>query len=387
MSELKMENNAIGNLLDRGEHMAIDKMLLNNMELKQHKNPLVIYHANCADGFSAAWCFYNAQDEMETSFDFHPGKYGEVPPDCSDRIVYLVDFSYKRDVVKKMCQEAKRVILIDHHKTAIDDLGYLIDEGSPEHQYNFTWYVDIERSGAMLAWDYLHNVYFQEVVKEPSGVTSLHIVSELKPGDPLYKAPPLLLEHIQDRDLWKFKLDGTRPIQAAIFSYEYTFENWDDMMLGQTIREMKSPLTKKMELWQQGEAIERKHLKDIRELITAAHRWMFIGEGAHPVYMPVLNCPYMWGSDAGHIMSNELVHPNSACDPLSNGVFTEEWSKSNAAGVAAYYYDTAEHRIFGLRSADWSNIDVSEIAKQYGGGGHKHAAGFKVPRSHELARF
>jgi nanoRNase/pAp phosphatase (c-di-AMP/oligoRNAs hydrolase) len=40
--------------------------------------------------------------------------------------------------------------------------------------------------------------------------------------------------------------------------------------------------------------------------------------------------------------------------------------------------------IFSLRSTE-EGLDVSEIAKLYGGGGHKHAAGFKVP--HELVKF
>jgi nanoRNase/pAp phosphatase (c-di-AMP/oligoRNAs hydrolase) len=58
---------------------------------------------------------------------------------------------------------------------------------------------------------------------------------------------------------------------------------------------------------------------------------------------------------------------------------------SKGEPFAACYWDTPESRVFGLRSGE-DGADVSEIAKQYGGGGHKHAAGFKVPREHELAR-
>lgn len=31
-------------------------------------------------------------------------------------------------------------------------------------------------------------------------------------------------------------------------------------------------------------------------------------------------------------------------------------------------------------------VDVSEIAKQYGGGGHRNAAGFQIPYGHELTK-
>jgi len=33
--------------------------------------------------------------------------------------------------------------------------------------------------------------------------------------------------------------------------------------------------------------------------------------------------------------------------------------------------------VFSLRSTD-EGMDVSEIAKQYGGGGHAHASGFRL---------
>lgn len=340
-------------------------MPIANLEAKQDNNPIVIYHKNCADGFSAAWCFYNlARDltaengaiygEAGVTFDFHPGVYGETPPDCTDRVVYLVDFSYKREVVEEIINVAKMVFLIDHHKTAIEDLRCFYDATHPAWEERFLGkfyaYTDLERSGAMLAWDFIHNSAFNQHGHEQG------------PGDPFYIKPPVLLEHVQDRDLWRFKLDGTRPIQAAVFSYEYTFENWDYLMLGGGD---STPLMNLLNLRRAGEAIERKHFKDIREMIATATRWMVIGD----VYMPVLNCPYMWGSDAGHIMATEMADPQAGGGPI---------------GVAAYYYDTNEHRIFGLRSE--GSIDVSAIAKLYGGGGHKNAAGFKVPRTHSLVK-
>ncbi len=51
---------------------------------------------------------------------------------------------------------------------------------------------------------------------------------------------------------------------------------------------------------------------------------------------------------------------------------------------AACYWDTTDGRVFGLRATD-DGIDVSEVAKLYGGGGHAKASGFKVPRGHALA--
>jgi oligoribonuclease NrnB/cAMP/cGMP phosphodiesterase (DHH superfamily) len=263
---------------------------------------LCIYHGNCADGFGAAWAVRHA---LGNGVEFYPGVYQHEPPDVKDREVVMVDFSYKRPVLEKMINEAKSVTVIDHHKTAKDDLLPLMMTGVLAGQF------DTEKSGAMLAWEWFN------------------------PG----KEPPALIRHIQDRDLWKFELEGTREIQAAVFSYPYDFQVWDKLMAMEP-----------QELRKDGAAIERKHFKDIREFIQVA-AWRMDLAGYN---IPTLNAPYFWSSDAGHIMAEN--EPFAAC-----------------------YWDSPDGLVFSLRSTD-KGVDVSEIAKQYGGGGHRNASGFKVPR-------
>lgn len=275
------------------------------------KKPLCIYHGNCADGFGAAWVFENFADR---GFDFHAGVYQDPPPDCDGRDVYLVDFSYKRNVVESMLKQAHRVTLIDHHKTAIDDLKPLLDTEKKMSASLF----DVEHSGAMLAWRYF-NGNFQD--------------------------PPQLIKHIEDRDLWRFALPYTREIQANVFSHPYDFKVWDALM--------ELPIDS---LIAEGRAIERKHHKDIAELLGVVTRTMVIG--GHSV--PVANLPYTLTSDAGHALAKGA--PFGAC-----------------------YWDTPSGRVFSLRSTD-DGLDVSEIAKQYGGGGHRNASGFRVNYGHELTK-
>lgn len=272
------------------------------------KKPLCIYHGNCADGFGAAWVFNNYADR---EFDFHAGVYQQPPPDCAGRDVYLVDFSYKRAVVEEIIKVATRVVLIDHHKTAIEDLAPLIESKQIEAL------VSLEHSGAVLAWQWFHGNF---------------------------APPPAILRHIEDRDLWKFELAATREIQAAIFSYPYDFDVWTT--LADSFDEHGNS-----NLAVEGAAIERKHHKDIKELLGVTQRRMMIG--GHNV--PVANLPYTLVSDAAHQMAKG--EPFAAC-----------------------YWDTPKGRVFGLRSTD-EGMDVSEIAKQYGGGGHRNASGFTVPFS------
>jgi hypothetical protein len=276
-----------------------------------NKKPLCIYHGNCADGFGAAWVFKRHADREH---DFHPGVYQDAPPDCAGRDVYLVDFSYKRAVVQEICKVAKRVVLIDHHKTAIEDLAPLIQSRTIESL------TDVNHSGAVLAWKWFNG--------NEDGM-------------------PPLLRHIEDRDLWRFALPGTREIQANVFSHPYDFETWDKLMA--------LPLG---HLEVGGAAIERKHHKDIAELVKVCRREMTIGG----IVVPVASLPYTLTSDAGHLMASE--HPSR---------------------IGACYWDTPSGRVFSLRSTD-DGPDVSEIAKQYGGGGHAHASGFRVPYGHALTQ-
>lgn len=287
---------------------------------------LCIWHGNCQDGFGAAWAVRHALGE---NVEFHPGVYQDDPPNVTGRDVLLVDFSYPLAILRAMAQHGRSVLVIDHHKTARDDLAQLHPPGgTADSPSPFDWWLnhregvgnlaaifDMERSGAGLTWDYLN------------------------PG----AARPLLINHIEDRDLWRFRLPKTREIAAALFSYPYEFALWS--------RLMSSPLD---DLIREGEAIERKHHQDITNLLPVVQRQMVIGGDV----MPVACLPLTLTSDAGHKMASE------------NG------------GVAACYWDTPEGRVFSLRSTD-DGPDVSAIAKAYGGGGHAHAAGFRMPRGWE----
>ncbi len=281
--------------------------------MQKNRPPLCIYHGNCADGFGSAWVVRKYfQDVMKESIEFHAGIYQNPPPDVTGREVLMVDFSYKRDVLLKMAQQATHIRIIDHHKSAEADLKNLdIEFLNTPASFEATF--DMERSGAGLTWDTL----FPDTNR------------------------PDLINYIEDRDLWRFKLGKSREVAAALFSYPYDFEVWDGLMRPFALEHLKN----------EGVAIDRKHFKDINELLGVTVRHMKIG--GHIV--PVANLPYTMGSDA--------------CDLMC--------TKNPAIPFSAYYYDTEGGRVFGMRSIEGGR-DVSEVAKLYGGGGHKHAAGFRV---------
>ncbi len=92
-----------------------------------------------------------------------------------------------------------------------------------------------------------------------------------------------------------------------------------------------------------------KVIQEIRRAIrTRSYRMTILG-----IDIPVLNMPGIFSTYAGQLMS--VDEPFSAC-----------------------YWDTPDGRVFNLQS-DSNGMDVSEIARSFGGGGRKHAAGFTIP--------
>lgn len=269
--------------------------------------PICIYHrratTQCADGFGSAWIMNKYFKTLTLGIDceFHAAIYNEPPPDVTDRLVYLVDFSYPQEVVRKMLETARFVTIIDHHKSALDDLQPLV--GLPK----FELVGNTEFSGAMLVWRYC----FPE---EPA---------------------PALIRHIEDQDLNRFSLIGTHEIVSAIYSYPFEFAVWDAFDLDTLVTE--------------GAAILRSRRQVVKGIIEQPHRRINIA--GHNVLL--VNC----GSDVTSAVGHEL---------------------GEGEKFTATYVDTSEHRVFSLRSPP-DGLDVSVIAKQYGGGGHKHAAGFRIP--------
>lgn len=271
------------------------------------KPPLCIYHGNCQDGFAAAWCVRRA---FGLQVEFVAGFYQDPPPDVTGREVIIVDFSYKRAVLEAMAAVAQSILILDHHKSAMDELAGLPAASPLRPESGLGALFDLDRSGAGLAWDYFSHE----------------------------KRPPLI-DHIEDYDLWRFRLSRTREVCAALFSYPYDFALWDELMRPNLLAQLSDD----------GAAIERKHHQDIANLLPVVRREMVIGG----IRMPVANLPITLASDAGHQMASE------------------------ARGIAACYSDTPSGRVFSLRSVP-GGPDCQAIAVLYGGGGHVHAAGFHV---------
>ena len=256
----------------------------------------VIYHADCTDGFGAA---YSAWKLLGNRSEYYACKHGTQPPDIKGKNVVILDFSFDNATIKQMIEEADNLLVIDHHKSAMVEL----------HDISNTHF-DMTKSGAILSWEFFH------------------------PG----KEPPKFIRYIQDRDLWSWELDYSKEFSAAFDMVPFEFEEFekfeDDSVFDDAVKRgsyilaySKTVIKKVCE-----KAVKRKYKgKDV--LVVNSSHWM---------------------SEIGSRLAPD-------CD------FAMIW-----------YYDHNDRMIkVSLRSFH-DRIDVSEIAKEFDGGGHKKASGFQL---------
>lgn len=264
---------------------------------------VVIYHRDCFDGTAAAWVAWKYFAPRNVDVIFYPENYGNDPPYamCAGLKTYILDFSYPRQKLIKLKFIAADLLVLDHHKTAEEDL-----RGLP-----YTIF-DMNRSGAGLAWDWFF-----------AG----------KPRN-------WLVDTIEDRDLWRFAYPESRALMAWVATIPMTVDAYDALSHG-------DPQTLRMH----GEAILR-YIEKYGKKASEHALFKMIGGSI----FPVMNMSYQNCSD----------HLNAFIEN-SNGLHDR----------AASFFLTKDNRWqFSLRSV--GDFDVAEIAKKFGGGGHKNAAGFTV---------
>lgn len=312
--------------------------------------PLVIYHANCADGFGAAFA---AWLKLGDDAEYVPAQYGEdsyikmlgaATNGVVNREVYVLDFSFPKLDMEALFSTAKRVVWLDHHKTAFEMWckgfgGYTkgmayIDNDDDTYGKGHVIRLDDNKSGAYLAWEYFH------------------------PGTEV----PMLIRHIDDYDRWQFKLDGTKAFNKALWSYTpWSFEKWNMFLTPGG--------TETSDLFVEGEAILRAHDQNVKSVVKGAGRKCLIA-GATPA-------PEGWASEHEHweTWPNEYLPGLAAnCPPhLTSDVGHELANQSGTFGLC-WYINKDMKCLCSLRSN--GDYDVSAIAKAFGGGGHKNAAGF-----------
>ncbi len=151
---------------------------------------------------------------------------------------------------------------------------------------------------------------------------------------------PALLKYIQDRDLWHWQLPNSKEISAALQTMPKEFELWQPYLNEANL----------FELVNKGTAIVEYQNQQIQKVVQAKD-------------IPIVEI-------AGYKVP--CINTTQLASEIGNAL-------AKGYPFAALYADTATQRVFSLRS-DENGIDVSKIARLFGGGGHFHAAGFAVDK-------
>jgi len=274
----------------------------------------VIYHANCVDGFGAAWAFHKLSELLYPGgVEYAPMSYGqELIPDeqgAENIDLYILDFSFGRQTLELCSDHYSSVTVLDHHKTAQDALT-----GWAHGRKNLEIIFDMGRSGAGITWDYL--------AIRPQG-------------------RPRLIDYIEDRDIWIWNLEFSAEVNALIGFAHKSFEAYtamDDVLRTNFQAAVDS-----------GAMLLEQQKRHCNSIISSTRREITIGDKQGLV----CNCPGQFASDVGNVLAKQ------------SGTFG-----------ATYFTDLNGDVKFSLRSI--GDYDVEKIAREYGGGGHKNAAGFTL---------
>lgn len=285
---------------------------------------LTLYHKDRPDGFYAARVVATYLRFYSEPQQYMPVTYGEDPPSlCGVTGLYIVDFSYPRETLLAMFTQlcktphAHTFALYDHHKTAEADL-----EGLKEELLK----INKEREVP---------IRFVDIVFDKTECGATLAWKNLLEDTNW----PMILNYIKDRDLWLKKLKHTDEVHAAINA-----RGFDDIT---PLDRNQDPTDK---LIAEGTAIQSFK----KQCIKRAMEWVCVGI----------------------LRGNRVVYGN-VTDPALISEACHEMLQQHPDRIAMAYSIDPEQVYCSLRSAD-DRPDVSEIARHFGGGGHRNAAGFKM---------
>lgn len=238
--------------------------------------PLVLYHGKgCPDGFGAAlaaWRYYAGAVELRGLDHGEVQTLADLPP-LAGRAVYILDFSFPTEILRGIDEQAAKLVLLDHHRSAADQLeGFACRCGAV--------YFDMAKSGARLAWEFFH------------------------PDAEL----PDLVRYIEDRDLWNWQYPDSPAYLAALDMEPQDIARWDAIA--------RFDAAEQARFMERGQAMDAKFRKLAADIAEGAQPVVFNGHAGLMV-----NAPGVFHSLVGDLLSQR------------SGTFALMWSAGKGGVV------------------------------------------------------
>ncbi|WP_295002200.1 DHHA1 domain-containing protein [uncultured Dechloromonas sp.] len=309
----------------------------------------VLYHADCLDGFGAAYAAWRRHGNAATYRPMHHGEPWNMN-EVAGHDVFILDFSFPPALLESMAGIARSVTQIDHHASALKEWAGLARQDGEAFRYRhptlpLNIHFNLDKSGARLAWEHFH------------------------PDAP----PPLAIRHIEDQDMWRFALPDTRPFCRALRLMPFDLETWHALIIATG----DESTARYVETVKSGTAIETFFQREVDRL----------GQGSlcRPARLRGEPVDALQAVRHGQAIVTSGGQSWLAVNGLAvnaNALFASELGNLLAERGASFglvWQLSGDGEIKASLRAKGSAPDVSVIAARYGGGGHPNAAGFRLP--------
>lgn len=296
----------------------------------------VLYHYPCPDGVFAALAAHLYFSATNAAVAFFPNAvYSPVSPqslplgDIDD--LYLLDFVGPPGFVAEVASRVGRVLILDHHKTALHN-PFLV---AP----NVSKLIDLNRSGATLAFDYFKDRIDNDKVRAE------------------FERVRRLFEYIEDGDLWRWRLPNSKAFSSGLKVLNIEFDvrvnpSLFDQLLSLDLENVISQGMKSL-------AEEQRLIDDALSLSYE----IAIGGGRF-----------------GHCLAVDADSIAELRSELGHQLATKSHSLE-LRGIGAVVYRVLELENdqmlkISLRSVE--SEDTTRISENFGGGGHRNASSFML---------
>ena len=291
---------------------------------------IVIHHKMCPDGLSGAlfltWNNHHLCKPPPLLIAAHQNDrtvLSQLPRDLSTKTVAIVDVGFPKRAVQFIVKHAKRVIVFDHHTSNYNMFAELL----PPQDLVF----DEAKCAALLVWERGFGTY----------------------------RPPPVLNFIDDLDTYNWRVEGSVVASFAIKAHFAALR--DDSSALELIRAWYAPESQTAAvngLMYQGAILKSSHCIQVAEIVRYSRVLRFKLKMFSNIIVSAVNgCPGSLVCDVGHsLASNSKTRDKIGCI----------WS----------YDPVSKTTKVCLRSIEPTRVDT--IAAEYGGGGQRCAASFKL---------
>lgn len=293
----------------------------------------VLVH-NDNDGLYAGYCAWKYHRDLALYspeyLKIQKVQYGKPFPLDVDTLtkddeVYILDFSYRPEILDPVYAKVKKLVVLDHHETAKEYL-----EGCPYAHFDMT------KSGALLAWEY----FFPGV------------------------EPTMTCKLINDRDLWLWKYG-----KQAAYLHEWILYDRFDMDWQKWFR---------LDTCQVAFDDAIKNGEPLYELILGQMN-AFMGNPDN--YQ--LTEAYLTQLPETHKRKVKFILYNGNYTSISE--LAQHFYTKYPDHITIDYRVRKKIVTFSCRSPDKTMFNVEQFAQSKGGGGHPKAASFSMPREEAFA--